>query len=118
MEIVLYKKIFQIMQTANDDDDNEAVDDANDKKILIIKYCQSGSSNKDNIDQKCLACQVCLPATEWQQNIITIYKQLNIPSCIVFTSAGLEKGEQDAGEKPHALNFTSYHDHGLSRLAT
>ena len=55
MEIVLYKRIFQIMQTANDDDDNEAVDDANDKKVLMIKYCQSGSSNKDNNDQKCLA---------------------------------------------------------------
>ena len=37
MEIMLYKKIFQIMQTANDDEDNEAVDDANDKKNTDYK---------------------------------------------------------------------------------
>lgn len=36
----------------------------------------------------------------------------------VFTKAGIENGEHEPGEKPHALNLISYQDHGLSRLAT
>lgn len=35
----------------------------------------------------------------------------------VFTNAGIEKGEHEPGEKPHALNLTSYHDQGFNRLA-
>ena len=36
----------------------------------------------------------------------------------VFTRAGIENGEHELGEKPHALNLISYQDHGFSRLAT
>lgn len=81
--------------------------------------------DQNNVKKWCkyffLACHPC--DISWKRIYARGYawfdeQDIHLLPLRVFTRAGIENGEQELGEKPHALNFISYQDHGLSRLAT